>query len=125
MEPSLGKQFRMQQLIQYAQMWINNPQTASYLQHHQFMKSILEMMDFADTDKYIYSPQQVNQMQAQAAQQMQQAQLMEATVQDQLKGSEQQRDLTRDIVKTLIKNEGAKDVEKIRASKVRESVGNK
>lgn len=94
MEPALGKQFKAQQLIQYAQMWEKSP----YLQHHQFMKAILELMDFHDSDRYLKSPQQLQQEQMQQQQQM----LAGAMVQDQLAAKEQNRELTRDIVKGLM-----------------------
>jgi hypothetical protein len=98
MEPALGKQFRLQQLIQYAQMWAQSP----YLQHYQFMKSIMELMDFHNTDQYLKTPEQVAQEQAQQAQTMAQMKLMEAGVQDQLSANQQQRELTRDVVKGLM-----------------------
>lgn len=61
MEPALGKQYRAQQLLVLAQTWQQSP----YLQHHQFMKAIMELMDFQDTDKYVKSPQQLQQEQQQ------------------------------------------------------------
>ena len=99
MEPALGKQFRLQQLIQYAQMWQQSP----YLQHHQFMKSIMELMDFQNTDQYLKSPEQVAQEQQQQTQMMAQMKLMEAGVQDQMAAQASQRELTRDVVKGLMK----------------------
>ncbi|MHC4748386.1 MAG: portal protein [Planctomycetota bacterium] len=99
MEPALGKQFRAQQLIQYAQMWQQSP----FLQHHQFMKAILEMMDFHDSDRYLKTPEQVNQeMQQQAAQGVQR-ELMGMKAQDMLAAKQSQRELTRDVVKGLMK----------------------
>jgi hypothetical protein len=116
MEPALGKQFRMQQLIQYFQMWAGNPATAMYLKNPQIMKAVLELMDFAAPEKYIHSEQQVAEMMQQQQQQMAQQRLMEATIEDKLRGNEQKRDLTRDVIKGMIKNEGAQ--EQARAKKV-------
>ena len=99
MEPALGKQLRMQQLIQYAQMWQGSP----YLQQYQFMKSVLEMMDFQDSDKYLIPPQQVQQQQQQQQQQQAQMQMAGAAVQDNLAENNAKRELTRDIVKGLLK----------------------
>lgn len=99
MEPALGKQFRLQQLIQYAQMWQQSP----YLQHYQFMKSIMELMDFHNTDQYLKTPQQVAQEQAQQAQMMAQQQMMQATVQDQLSARQDERTLQRKVVEGLMK----------------------
>lgn len=95
MEPALGKQFRAQQLIQYAQMWNESP----YLQHHQFMKAILELLDFPDTERYLKSPQQVAQMQ----QQMVQQQMMQAQFEDSIAAKGDERKLVGDIAKQLIK----------------------
>lgn len=99
MEPALGKQFRLQQLIQYAQMWQGSP----YLQHYQFMKSIMELMDFHNTDQYLKDPQQVAQEQQQQVQQMAQMKLMEAGLQDQMQSRDDQRTLQREVVKGLMK----------------------
>jgi hypothetical protein len=98
MEPALGKHFRAQQLIQYAQMWAQSP----YTQHYQFQKAILELLDFQDSDRYLKSPQQVAQEQAQAQQQAMQTELMGAAVQDQLAAKQSERELTRDIVKGIM-----------------------
>jgi hypothetical protein len=99
MEPALGKQFRSQQLIQYAQMWQQSP----YLQHHQFMKAILELMDFKDTDKYLVSPEQVQAQQRQQMQQEVQRELMGAVVQDKMAEKESERGLVRDLAKAVLK----------------------
>ena len=99
MEPALGKQFRAQQLIQYAQMWQGSP----YLQHHQFMKAILEMMDFHDSDTYLKTPEQVQQEQQQMAQQQAQMEMMGYQMQDQMQAKQSERELTRDVVKGLLK----------------------
>jgi hypothetical protein len=99
MEPALGKQFRAQQLIQYAQMWQQSP----YLQNYQFMKSILEMLDFHDSDVYLKTPQQVQQEMQQQAAQATQMQMMGYKAQDELAARQSQRELTRDVVKGLIR----------------------
>ena len=65
MEPALGKQYRAQQLLQLSQVWKDNP----YLQQHQFMKAVMELMDFQDSDKYVKSPQQLQKEQQAAMQQ--------------------------------------------------------
>ena len=99
MEPALGKQFRAQQLIQYAQMWQQSP----YLQNYQFMKSILEMLDFHDSDVYLKTPQQVQQEMQQQAAQATQMQMIGYKAQDELAARQSQRELTRDVVKGLIR----------------------
>ncbi len=99
LEPALGKQFRAQQLIQYAQMWQESP----FLQQHQFMKAILEMMDFHDSDKYLKTPEQVQKEMQQQAQQAAQTEMMGMQAQDQMSAKASQRELTRDVVKGLMK----------------------
>lgn len=99
MEPALGKHFKAQQLIQYAQMWHESP----YLQQYQFMKAIMEMMDFHDPDKYLLTPQQVQQQQQQMAAQAAQVRLLEAATQDSLRAKEQGREMQRDVVKAIMK----------------------
>lgn len=98
MEPALGKHFRAQQLIQYATMWQGNP----HLQQYQFMRAILEMLDFHDSDRYLYTPQQVQQQMQQQQQQAIQTQLFGAKLQDKLAASESKRELERDVVKGLL-----------------------
>ena len=98
MEPALGKMFRAQQLIQYAQMWQQSP----FLQHYQFMRTILEMLDFHDTDKYLKTPQQVQQEMQQQAQQATQAEMMGFEAQDKMQARQSERELTRDVVKGLL-----------------------
>ena len=99
MEPALGKNFRAQQLIQYAQMWQQSP----YLQQYEFMKAIMELLDFHDSDRYLKSPQEVQQMMAQQAQQAVQTQMMGAQLQDSLAAKQSERDTKRDVIKQLLK----------------------
>jgi hypothetical protein len=103
MEPALGKQMRANQLIQYAQMWQGSP----YLQQYQFMKAVLEMLDFPNTEKYLRDDQQVQQMMQQQQQQQMQMQMagmaMQGQQQAQLQQAGQQGDLIRDVVKSLLK----------------------
>ena len=99
MEPALGKQMRSQNLIQFYQLWADSP----YLQHHEFMKAIMEMMDFNDADKYLKSPEQLQQEMQQQMQQQAQAELMAAGLQDQLAAKQSEREITKEVVKGLIK----------------------
>lgn len=99
MEPALGKQFKAQQLLQYSQMWQESP----YLQHHQFMKAVMELMDFHDTEKYIKSPEQVKQEQAQAQQQAMKTQMMGLAMQAQTQGKQQEQKMIGDIAKQILK----------------------
>jgi len=98
MEPALGKLFRAQQLIQYAQMWQQSP----YLQQYEFMKAVLEMMDFHDSDRYLKDPRQVSFEQQQMVQQSMQAEMMGFQMQDQLQAKQSGRELVRDVVKSIL-----------------------
>jgi len=99
MEPALGKQFRAQQLIQLSTMWAESP----YLQHHQWMKAIMEILDLHDTDRYLKTPQQLQQEQQQALQTQVLMQAGQALTQDMMNSAQQKRELQRDIVKGLLK----------------------
>ena len=99
MEPALGKHMRAQQLIQYAQMWQGSP----YLQQYQFMRSVLELLDFHDPDRYLYNDQQVGQMQQAAMQQQMQTQMAGMAMQGQIQQQQQEGELIRDVVKSLLK----------------------
>jgi hypothetical protein len=99
MEPALGKQFKAQNLIQFYQLWADSP----YLQHHQFIKAIMEMFDFHDTDKYIKSPEQLQAEQQQQTEAQVQQELMSAGLQDSLSSKQAERELTRDVVKGIMK----------------------
>jgi len=99
MEPAMSKNYRAQQLLQYAQLWAQSP----YLQQYEFMKSVMEMMDFYDTDKYLKTPQQVQQEQQEMLKQQVMMKSMEMQAEDAMAGKQSQRDMTRDVVKQLIK----------------------
>ena len=99
MEPALGKQFRAQQLIQYAQMWAESP----YLQHYEFMKAIMELLDFHASDRFLKTPQQVAQEQQQMVMQAVQKEMLDARIQDELEANKQKRELERDVTKGMLK----------------------
>ena len=68
MEPALGKQARVQQLVQLAGMWAQNP----WINQQQMIKLIFELNDVMEADRLIKSPQQFQQeMQQQVQMQMQ------------------------------------------------------
>jgi hypothetical protein len=99
MEPALGKQFRAQNLIQFYQLWAESP----YLQHHEFMKAVMEMLDFHDSDRFLKEPEQLQQEQMQQIKMTAQQELAAAALQDNLAAKQSERDLTRDVVKGLLK----------------------
>ena len=99
MGPALGKMYRSQQLMQYAQMWKDSP----YLQQQEFMKAILEMHDFQDTDRFLKSPQQLQKEQQQQMQMQQQAEMQAAALQDSNSAKQDERTMQRELVKGIMK----------------------
>jgi hypothetical protein len=102
MEPALGKAHKSNQLAQYAAMWKDSP----YLQHYQFQKAILEMLDFQNTDSLLKSPQELQVEQQQAAQQAVQQQMMGFHMQAQLEQVKQRGEMETAVVKELVKQQG-------------------
>lgn len=62
MEPALGKQARMERLIQLAGMWKDNP----WINQYQWNKTLMELGDIREADYLLKSPQQMQQEQMQA-----------------------------------------------------------
>jgi len=80
-------------------MWQGSP----HLQQYQFMRAVLEMLDFHDPEKYLYDDQQVGQMQQAAMQQQLQMQMAGMAMQSELQTKQQEGELIRDVVKSLLK----------------------
>ena len=75
MEPALGKQFRMQNLIQLFPLMQNNP----WVNQYQWIKTLMELGDVREADYLLKTPQQFAQeaqQQAQMQQKMYEMQLM-------------------------------------------------
>ena len=89
MEPALAKEGRIQNLLQYSQLWQQDPM----VNHYQFKRAILELMEFTTPEMYLKDPKQFAQEQAQQAAQQ------EAMMMKQL----------------LIPNKGKTDVAQIKA----------
>jgi hypothetical protein len=67
MEPALGKQARMQQLMQLAPIMLQNP----WINQYQWWKTILELSDVREAKQLLKQPeQQMQEAQQQAQQQM-------------------------------------------------------
>jgi hypothetical protein len=58
MDPALAKEARVSQLLQYSQIWQQDP----YVNHYQFKKAILELTDMANPERFLNDPQQVQKM---------------------------------------------------------------
>jgi hypothetical protein len=99
MEPALGKHARVQSLLQFYQIWADTP----YLQHYEFMKAIMEMFDFYNTDKYLKTPQQVQQEQQAAMAQQQKVQMDMMAMEEAQARNADERKMTNDIMKGLMK----------------------
>jgi len=63
MEPALGKQARMERLIQLAGMWKDNP----WINQYQWNKTLMELGDIREAEYLLKSPQQMQQEQEQQA----------------------------------------------------------
>jgi hypothetical protein len=60
------------------------------------------MLDFHDSDKYLRTPEELQQEQVQQAQQATQAEMMSHQMQKDLISTQTQGELTRDVVKGLM-----------------------
>jgi hypothetical protein len=58
MDPALSKEARVSQLLQYAQIWQGDPT----VNHYEFKRAILELIDWANPDRFLNDPKQVQQM---------------------------------------------------------------
>jgi hypothetical protein len=58
MDPALAKEARIQQLLQYAQLWQQDPT----VNHYEFKRAILELTDMSNPERFLNDPQQVQQM---------------------------------------------------------------
>jgi len=64
MEPALGKQARMERLIQLAGMWKDNP----WINQYQWNKTLMELGDIREAEYLLKSPKQFQQEQQQMVQ---------------------------------------------------------
>jgi hypothetical protein len=99
LEPALGKQFRVQQLLQWASIWGQSPA----LKQDQIMRATLELLDFHESDRYIRSEQELMQMQQQAEAKQMQMMQANAQLQDQMAAANDERDLVKSIATQLVK----------------------
>jgi len=58
MDPALAKEARVSQLLQYSQIWQQDPA----VNHYEFKKAILELTDMANPERFLNDPQQVQKM---------------------------------------------------------------
>ena len=94
-EPALAKQSRINMLLQYAQMWQQDPTVNQY----EFKKAVLELHDMIDPDRYLKDPQQVQMEQEQAYVKQMLPQLGQAKLQQQMQREKNQTE----IIKALMK----------------------
>ena len=73
------------------------------MQHHQWHKAIMEMLDFKDSDKYIKSPEQFQQEQQQNQQQAQQSQAQAMAFQQKHETNLAEKKIEGDLMKEAMK----------------------
>jgi hypothetical protein len=100
MEPALGKQFRVQNLLQLAPILQQSP----WINQHQWIKTIFELADVREADYLLKSPEQMTQEMQQQMQQQQNMMKMQMMMEkvkksDEVKGNltESQKDFVEDI----------------------------
>ena len=71
MEPALGKQARMERLVQLAGMWKDNP----WINQYQWNKTLMELSDIREAEYLLKKPQQFQQEMQQQAQMQQMAEM--------------------------------------------------
>lgn len=124
MEPALGKQFRAQQLIQMAQMWMQSP----WINQYQMNKVLMELLDIREADSLLKSPQQIQQeQQQQVQQQMMAAQLQkrmdvqgtiaETGAKGQVDSKLSEQEFRQDVIMEAMKLEAEKDMIKLQPRK--------
>lgn len=95
MEPALAKEARAAQLLQYAQIWQQDPS----INHYQFKKAILELMDFPQADRFLRNPQEIMMMQQQEEQKQVSARIGEMAFQKKLQDDNNQIELAKALLK--------------------------
>jgi len=124
MEPALGKQFRAQQLIQMAQMWMKSP----WINQYQMNKTLMELLDIREADYLLKTPQQMAQEQQQAMQQQMAAAQMQAKLEAQTKivdtGAKGQvesklseQEFRQDLILKAMENEAAEDIARLQSER--------
>ena len=113
------KQFRAQQLIQMAQLWMQSP----WINQYQMNKTLMELLDIREADYLLKTPQMMQQEQMQAMQSQmiaaQQQARMEAEgkvveIGAQTKGDSvlSEQEFRQDLILESIKQEAALDIAK-------------
>jgi len=99
LEPALAKESRIQTLLQYASMWAQDP----YVNQYEFKKSILELLDMVNPDKYLKSPQQVQQEMQQAYEKEVAMKMLPAQTQAQAQTKMNDDKMKMELAKALVK----------------------
>ena len=94
-EPALAKQNRINMLLQYAQMWQQDPMVNQY----EFKKAVLELHDMIDPDRFLRDPQQVAMEQEQAYIRQMLPQIGQAKMQQQMQREKNQTELVKALLK--------------------------
>jgi hypothetical protein len=94
-EPALAKEYRTEQLLQYAQLWQRDPT----INHYQFKRAILELMNFPQPDRFLKKPEEIAQEQAQEAMQQQVQQMGMMEYQDKVRREQNQLEVAKALLK--------------------------
>jgi len=97
MEPALGKQFRVQSLLQLAPILQQSP----WINQHQWLKTILELGDIREADYLLKTPEQFSQ----EMQQNQKMQMMAARMEKELETKQKLLESHKDFVEEQALNE--------------------
>jgi hypothetical protein len=108
MEPALAKEYRINQLLQFSQMWAQDPSVNQY----EFKRAVFELLDWAQPERFLTDPKQLAQMQQQQQQMAIMPQLLEQKHEQQLNLEDNKTKL---IAQTLEAEDNLK-LEKIRAN---------
>ena len=95
MEPQLIKEARIQSLLQYSQMWQEDP----YVNQYEFKKAVLELMDMVNPDRFLKNPQQVQQEQQQRLEQQMKFEMAKLNVPKEVQASKNQGDIAKALLK--------------------------
>jgi len=95
LEPALTKENRIATLMQYSQMWAQDPSVNQY----EFKKAVLEMMDMVNPEKFLKDPKVVQQ----EMQQQQQAALAPQKQQMEMQSQQSKEKNIVEMAKALVK----------------------
>ena len=94
MEPALGKQARMDRLVQLAGMWKDNP----WINQYQWNKTLMELGDIREAEYLLKSPEQMQKEQQQSVKMQMMAEAQKQQYETQGKLTTSQQDFKEDTI---------------------------